>query len=369
MAERVIYHRFSKSTFASLILLLATGCSVSAPVHSITRIDGHVMRFEGVAVGYMDRTGTIDMKSANGVSCAGEFRYTGTRTGVGHLTCSNGERAKIQFNGLSAVSGYGYGTSSSGYPIAFTYGLDETERRHYLRIDRAFASSNKSPATAAKKDEEPSDGGGIGSGFSVGNSIFVTNAHVVAGCATVTLGHSQFGIFEGQVVAQDQTNDLAAVRVPKWPGNKVAWNPGNAVRPGVRVATYGYPFGGAIASTGSLSTGDVNALAGLGDDSRFLQISAPVQPGNSGGPLVNTRGELVGVVTSKLNAIKIADITGDIPQNVNFALKTATLRIFLASSGVTGLAEKPGREMDMPEIGELLAASTARISCGPSDKS
>ena len=62
----------------------------------------------------------------------------------------------------------------------------------------------------------------------------------------------------------------------------------------------------------------MSALAGLSDDSRYLQISAPVQPGNSGGPLLDASGHLIGIVTAKLNAALIARFTGDIPQNVNF---------------------------------------------------
>jgi len=342
------------TTFA----LLTGACSVSAPVHSISRIEGNIVRFEGMAVGYMDRTGTIEMQNKDGVTCAGGFRYTGSRTGIGHLTCSNGEEAEIQFNGLSSVSGYGYGTSSSGYPIAFTYGLSEEEGKRYLRLDRDFASKKK-----PKKTEE--DKGGTGSGFSIGGDVFVTNAHVVNGCVTVTLGHSQHGVFDGDVVALDRANDLAAIRIKGWPDSSLSLNAENEVRLGMRVATFGYPYGGAIASTGTLSTGDINALSGLGDDSRFLQISAPVQPGNSGGPLVNSRGELVGIVTGKLNAIRIAEITGDIPQNVNFAIKTNSLRTFLTSNGIDLPKDKSGSEMEMPAIAELLSRSTAKVTCVP----
>jgi len=142
-----------KLALALVAPLFMSACSVSAPVYSIARFDGEDLIFEGVAVGYMDRTGTIEMRSKDGVTCAGAFRYTGTRVGDGNLTCSNGEKANIQFNGLSTVSGYGYGSSSSGYPIAFTFGLDKGERERYLRIDEKFASapSQRKKQTAAPK--------------------------------------------------------------------------------------------------------------------------------------------------------------------------------------------------------------------------
>ena len=299
-----------------LILLILAACSVSAPVHSIANIEGEVVTFKGVAVGYMDRTGTIEMKSMDGqITCVGEFRYANSQTGHGRLRCSNGEVANIQFIALGTVSGYGYGTSTSGYALAFTYGLDGRQKERYLRLENAGASTEKRTNSTAKKkstqasaetksvrledEKEPSRPsadtnrvrpekekkpsqpneaiGGTGSGFSIGSELLITNAHVVSGCESVILKHSQFGAIQGGVLARDTVNDLAAIRVQLWPGKSVYWNAERDIRVGSRIATYGFPFGGAIASSGSLTTGDVNALTGLNNDSRFLQISAPVQ--------------------------------------------------------------------------------------------
>ena len=74
--------------------------------------------------------------------------------------------------------------------------------------------------------------------------------------------------------------------------------------------------------------GNVTALAGLHDDSRYLQVSAPVQNGNSGGLLLDGSGNLGGVVSAKLDAIKVAMAAGDLPQNVNFAVKSAIVATF-----------------------------------------
>jgi S1-C subfamily serine protease len=94
------------------------------------------------------------------------------------------------------------------------------------------------------------------------------------------------------------------------------------------LVSLGYPLSGLLSSDANVSVGNVSALAGLRDDSRYLQISAPVQPGNSGGPLLDASGHLVGIVTAKLDAVRLARFTGDIPQNVNFALKTEVARTF-----------------------------------------
>lgn len=76
----------------------------------------------------------------------------------------------------------------------------------------------------------------------------------------------------------------------------------------------------------------VSAASGAGDDPRILQISVPVQAGNSGGPLINSEGEVVGVVMGKVDAVKMLKWTGDLPQNVNYAIKIPYLTGLLSSA-------------------------------------
>ncbi len=89
-----------------------------------------------------------------------------------------------------------------------------------------------------------------------------------------------------------------------------------------------------LATSGNFTTGAVTALARIGDDSRFYQISAPVQPGNSGGPLLDENGNLIGVISSKLNPFNEIKAQGDIPQNVNFAIKASVLANFLQDNSI-----------------------------------
>src|SRR5690606_34466956 len=70
------------------------------------------------------------------------------------------------------------------------------------------------------------------------------------------------------------------------------------------------------------------------DDPGQLQVDVPVQPGNSGGPLLDRRGQVVGVVVAKLNALRVAQMTGDIPQNINFAVKPGPVKALLEAHGV-----------------------------------
>jgi hypothetical protein len=91
------------------------------------------------------------------------------------------------------------------------------------------------------------------------------------------------------------------------------------------VTAIGFPLQGILSGL-NVTRGSVSGEYGIGGSPDELQVTAPVQPGNSGGPLVNQAGDIVGVVSSKLNATKVADAIGDIPQNVNFAIRGQTLQ-------------------------------------------
>jgi S1-C subfamily serine protease len=105
------------------------------------------------------------------------------------------------------------------------------------------------------------------------------------------------------------------------------------------------------------------------NDSRFLQISAAVQPGNSGGPLLDTSGQIVGVVSSKLDAIKFASVTGNIPENINFAIKTGALRDFLDNSVVPYQTVESKADLKTPEIANNARAYTMLITCNAAELS
>ena len=139
---------------------------------------------------------------------------------------------------------------------------------------------------------------------------------------------------------------------------------------GATVVTYGYPLTGLLASTGNVATGLVTALSGLDDNPRQMQISVPVQPGNSGSPLVDTRGAVVGVVVSKLNAIAIARVTSDIPQNINFAIKSSAVTDLLDANSVKYRRESLQRELSVEQLTQQLKEYTIEVVCplGPPAK-
>ena len=91
-----------------------------------------------------------------------------------------------------------------------------------------------------------------------------------------------------------------------------------------------------------LSKGEIASLSGAADDARYFQISVPIQPGNSGGALVDERGNVVGVVSAKLSASAALKVTGALPENVNYAVKSRYLLSFLESvPDVTATLKEP----------------------------
>jgi S1-C subfamily serine protease len=139
------------------------------------------------------------------------------------------------------------------------------------------------------------------------------------------------------------------------------------VHSGDPIVAIGFPFHGLLTSDFTVTTGIISSLAGLFNDTRFLQISAPVQPGNSGGPLLDNNGNTVGVVAEKLNALRVAKATGDIPENINFAIKTGALRDFLDNSVVPYRTSAATAEMKTSEIASAARAYTMLISCSARD--
>ena len=180
-----------------------------------------------------------------------------------------------------------------------------------------------------------------GTGFAVGeDGQIVTNQHVVADCAEVRVRPPGQEALACAVVAQDPRNDLALLRAPvRLPA--AAYLDDRGVRPGDSVVAVGFPLPGLLASEASVTTGTVSALAGIGNDARLFQVTVPVQPGNSGGPLLDLHGRVVGIVVGKLDALEVASVTGDIPQNVNFAIKAGVARSFLQGSGAASTAVLP----------------------------
>jgi len=219
--------------------------------------------------------------------------------------------------------------------------------------------SLESPSVASSRRIEDT-----GTGFVVSKAGHVlTNFHVVGDCAEVRLRSPQAKSVSALLLARDERNDLALLRSIRRPEAVATFREGKGLRQGDEIVVYGFPLAGALASEGNLTTGTVSALSGVHDDERVLQITAPVQPGNSGGPLLDKSGNVVGLVTSKLDALKVAGVTGDIPQNINFAIKGSLVQGFLDTHRVGYESRPPEEDRKTADIGDEAKEFTVLVEC------
>lgn len=156
-------------------------------------------------------------------------------------------------------------------------------------------------------------------------------------------------------------NDLAVLKIAGPIERVLALRP--SVRLGEGIAAFGFPHSNLLATTGNFTLGNVTALAGLKDDSRYLQVSAPVQSGNSGGPLLDGSGNVVGVVSAKLDAIKMAAARGDFPQNVNFAVKASLATSFLDANNIAYETGTMAEKIEPADLAEKAKKASVYITC------
>jgi S1-C subfamily serine protease len=219
-----------------------------------------------------------------------------------------------------------------------------------------------SGASAAPAPQAPKSWSGTGFVVSASGHI-LTNNHVADGCSDLK------GSLGGQpptalrVVSRDETNDLAVLQGPAETFKNFVKIRDRAIHSGDSVVVIGYPYHGLLSSDFTVTTGIVSSLSGMRNDTRELQISAAVQPGNSGGPLLDMTGLIVGIVTAKLDVFRVARATGTIPENINFAIKTGAIRDFLDNSVVPYETAAPGSELKASDIANNARAYTLLITC------
>ena len=223
-----------------------------------------------------------------------------------------------------------------------------------------------SPPAAPHDGESPSHIPTSGSGVIVSSDgIVLTNNHVVESCDAITVTQSGEVPRAGRVLRLDVQNDLAVIKVDTtYDASDVAtFRLGRPGRAGETIAAYGFPLSGLLSTSGNIVSGNITALSGLQDDVRFFQISAPIQPGNSGGPLIDAGGLVLGIVNSKISDLAVMEAAGVIPQNVSFAIKGTVATSFLDAHSIAYQSAAEAPEANLADIADMARRFGVYIEC------
>ena len=206
-----------------------------------------------------------------------------------------------------------------------------------------------------------------GSGFVVSNEGHIlTNHHVLAECNSQTFQVRGGAAVEASLVATNIPTDLALLQADI-DIEPVRFRSGRGVRLGDEVVVYGFPLTGDLSSQGNLTNGIISALSGLDDDLSRLQMNAEIQPGNSGGPVMDRNGQVVGVVVESASEEFFRQMRGTEVQNVNFAIRNAMALAFLDTNNVDYNMGWPisseASEMSVADIAQQAQDFTGIIQC------
>jgi len=204
-----------------------------------------------------------------------------------------------------------------------------------------------------------------GTGFAVSDDgHIITNHHVINGAKRV------YVILGGErvvclVLGYDALNDLALLQAKsdKWP-SVALFRQASATLIGETCTVAGFPLGGNFSSTLTVTTGIVSSVVGIGDDSNGLQVTAPIHGGNSGGPLLDSSGLVIGVVRAIANPHTFIARYGQLPQNIGFAIKAEVLKSFLSIHNVKYLESRPTpNPVSFTEIAQDASEYVFKLEC------
>ena len=207
-----------------------------------------------------------------------------------------------------------------------------------------------------EKNEPPTSSSGSGF-FVTTNGHIVTNFHVIEDCKNIYLNNEAL-----KILAKDPLNDLAILKSSNRSMNFLMLE-GDSPKKGEEVLVLGYPFGKNFGDESKLTEGIISALQGMGNDYSRFQMDAPIQPGNSGGPVINKKGNVVGVAVASANIQAFLKQFGTIPQNMNFAIKSNVLQMMLNANNINVSFSNRKTNKTNPEIVNFADPAVVYLEC------
>ena len=238
--------------------------------------------------------------------------------------------------------------------------LSSDQRREGDRLVASWGSARVA-AGAVEAGAKPT-----GTGFIVsGDGHIVTNEHVVRNCKGLRIRRLDESVGTATLVAQSADEDLALLKADFRSEVVAPFRPGRDLGRGETVVVFGCPLSGVLASSNNVASGRVTALVGTDNDERFLQVSTQVEPGNSGGPLLDMNSRVVGIITASTDLLSSNQATsGASPQKVSAATKGTAATAFLQRQGVgVSLIGGAPRTLSPAEVGDRAKRFTVRIEC------
>ncbi len=272
-------------------------------------------------------------------------------------------------------------------------GIDTTITLNFRCVSKNQAPEPKVVAKASPESDPTPKAGTSGSGFFVSKlGHIITNEHVVRECSNITVGDNANRQVAVEMIVNDRRNDLALLKLSSTSmasaetkslisklGIRIVAKSGDSSIPlssngllrsedvelGENVIVGGYPYGDLFSNTIKVTKGIVSAIKGMGDDSGQFQMDAAVQAGNSGGPIYDEKGNIVGVVVAQLNKLKVAKVIGSLPENVNFGIKASTVRQFMTSAGLPTKWSNRSERRSTKELAQIAKHQTVMVVCNP----